>query len=324
MSFDLRISLQKLDVLARVVRLGGVGRAAEDLYVVQPAVTAQIRSLEQRTGVELFRRQGRRMGLTPEGEALYLWAEEVLERTRSCEAHLDELLSGAAGRARIGADLSTGLYVLSPVLAAFRAGRDRAEIELSVADADRLLQDVRAGTLDLAVIAGHRGAPPADLEVERIGSDELVLVASGEVRRAAAALAVAELASLPFVDAPGGLLPFEHPHVTLRTADPEARKHAVLEGEGLTLLSRAAVASELRSGLLRAIAVTDLDLELPVTLVRRADSTLTPLQRQLVEDITVAVRVPQRLRRAAPDEPVEVLAPSRAEAPDQSCSANRP
>src|SRR6266487_757938 len=96
-SLDLRISLHKLDVLSRVVQLGGVSRAAEDLFVAQPVVTSHIRSLERRLDVVLFYREGRQFHLTDAGQIVHAWAQDVLTRTRELERDLGALSDGSTG-----------------------------------------------------------------------------------------------------------------------------------------------------------------------------------------------------------------------------------
>src|ERR1700760_5005074 len=84
-TFDNRITFQKLEILCLVVDLGGVTRAAEHLWVAQPVVTAHIRSLQERLGVTLFHREGRRTILTDAGQQVYQWAQDVLSRTEQMQ-----------------------------------------------------------------------------------------------------------------------------------------------------------------------------------------------------------------------------------------------
>lgn len=278
----MRVSLQKLEVLTRVVELGGIGRAADDLHVVQPAVTAHIRSLESLVGAQLLERTGRHVSLTPAGRVAYLWAEDVGARTLALERELDGLRAGTSGRAFVGADPAGAAHLLPPVLERFVRDHPDAEVQLVSADADRLVRDLHEHTIDLALVAGRERPWSPELAVSWLGVTEHVLVGS---RRAPAAEAIhaAQLADLPFVDAHDGLLPpGVAKHGVLRIVDPEARKRVVLETDSLTVLPRAAVRAELAAGRLRAVAILDLDLRIPVWLVHRADHAATPLQARLV------------------------------------------
>ena len=179
MALDLRISLHKLDVFSRVVQLGGVGRAAEDLFVAQPVVSAHLRSLESRLGsAELFYREGRQLRLTEAGRAVHDWAEDVLTRTRELERHLAGLSDGSTGSVAMGASMSVGSYVLPRVLANFRARHPGATLRLGIASTERAIEDTRAGVLDFAVVVTEPTLELPGMEIEQIGSDQIVLVAA--------------------------------------------------------------------------------------------------------------------------------------------------
>jgi DNA-binding transcriptional LysR family regulator len=108
MALDSRVTLHKLEVFSLVVELGGVSRAAEQLFVSQPVVSAHIRSLEQRVGARLFYREGRHLRLTEAGRAVHGWANDVLTHTRELSRHLDGLSDGTQGSVVVGASMSVG------------------------------------------------------------------------------------------------------------------------------------------------------------------------------------------------------------------------
>ena len=103
---DTRITLYKLEVFDLVVELGSVSRAADQLFVSQPVVTAHIRSLEQRIGGRLFYRKGRQLVLTEAGRAVHAWARDVLTHTHELSRHLDGLSDGSRGSVVLGASMS--------------------------------------------------------------------------------------------------------------------------------------------------------------------------------------------------------------------------
>jgi DNA-binding transcriptional LysR family regulator len=301
MSVDLRISLQKLEVLMNVVRLGGVGRAAEAMYVAQPAVTAHIRSLEERLGARLFYREGHQLYLTPPGEAVYKWAEEIFRVTGEFDRELADLSSGASGSVTIGAGTSIGSYVLPLVLARYRERNPGAGISLSVAKVDQVIDEVRRGDVDFAVVSLESDAELPGMSVELVGAEEIVLVADPDWSPCGGPVRLADLATLPMVDMPEGLVRGSYAMNRLREAGvsgfdvvlelghPEAVKRAVQDGVGLALLSRSAVQEELRSGRLVEVSIADIRLSVPISLVRRQDKELAPLQQKLVDEIVGAL-----------------------------------
>jgi DNA-binding transcriptional LysR family regulator len=302
MSLDLRITLHKLDVLSRVVQLGGVGRAAEDLFVAQPVVSAHLRSLEKRLGgAELFYREGRQLHLTETGRAVHAWAEEVLTRTRELDRHLSGLSDGTTGSVVMGASMSVGSYLLPHVLTRFRTKNPGVELRLSISSTEHAIEDTRTGTLDFSVVLTEPNFELPGMEVEEIGSDEIVLVAAPKSEPASDIISVEELRRLPFIETPEGFIRRAYVEQQLREAGvvdrnvvlqlghPEAMKRAVQEGLGVTLLFRTAVASELVSGALREVKVQGLGVVVPISLVHRKGKSLSALHKSVIAEIRAAV-----------------------------------
>ena len=304
MSIDLRISLHKLEVLSHVVKLGGVGRAAEKLFVAQPVVTAHIRSLERRLGVELFYRDGRQLRLTEVGEAVHAWAEDVLARTRECDRLLCGLSDGSTGRVVMGASQSVGSYLLPRVLASFRANHPNAELRLGISTSERAIEDTRTGAVDFSVVVTEPNLELAGMTVEQIGTEELILVSSPYSEPYEDVISVQDLARLPFIDTGEGSIRgtfveqrlsaagFADRNVVLELGHPEATKRAAQEGLGVTLLSRTAVRSELESGLLREVRIQGIDIVVPISLVRRAGKRISTMHNELIGEIRAALVAP--------------------------------
>ena len=294
---DTRISLRKLEVFSLVVQLGGVGRAADQLYVSQPVVTAHIRSLEQRLGVKLFYREGRQIHLTEAGLAVHGWAEDVLTRTRELDRHLGGLSDGSQGTVVLGASMSIGSYTLPAVMTRFREQNPRAELRLSISDTEHAIEDTRAGILDFAVIVSEAGLELPGMVAEQVGSDEIVFVTAPDAGPDHDTLTPEELARLPFIEAPVGIirrtfvdrqlsrLGITDRHVVLELGHPEAMKRATATGLGVTLLFRSAVAEELADGSLRELHVLGADVTVPVYIVRRSGKFLSPLHEGLIREI---------------------------------------
>jgi DNA-binding transcriptional LysR family regulator len=301
MSLDLRITLHKLEVLSLVVQLGGVGRAADQLFVAQPVVTAHIRSLEERLGAKLFYREGRHLHLTEAGHAVHEWAEDVLMRTRELERHLAGLSDGSKGSVVLGASMSVGSYLLPHVLTTFRAEHPDVDLRLSISDTEHAIEDTRTGALDFSVVVTEIDVEIAGMEAEQIGSDALVLVAAPGAAPQTDVISVQALAGLPFIEAPQGLMRRTFVERRLRAAGivdrnivlelghPEAMKRATMEGLGVTMLFRSAVQRELEDGLLREIAMDGVEVVVPITLVHRKGKSFSAVHRRLLGAIREAL-----------------------------------
>ncbi len=144
--------LKSLRAFCQIARLGSVSRAAEALFVSQPAVSLQLKALEGSFGARLFERIGRRLNLTREGEILYELARPLVEQFDSLEDRFRSRVSGlSAGELHIAAGSSTILYLLPPLVRAFRAAFPDLRIEIrNVTGVDGMAL-VRSDAVDFAI-----------------------------------------------------------------------------------------------------------------------------------------------------------------------------
>ncbi len=167
--------LKPLRAFCQTARLGSVSRAAEALYVSQPAVTLQLQALERDLGVRLFERSGRRLTPTREGEALYELARPLVEGVDGLGAAFREQLRGLdAGELHVAAGSSTILYLLPRIVAAFRAAQPDVRLILHNVTGAGGLGLLRSDEVDLAV--GSMLDVPADLSYEPVYEFEPMLI----------------------------------------------------------------------------------------------------------------------------------------------------
>ncbi len=167
--------LKPLRAFCQVVRLGSVSRAAEALFVSQPAISLQLQALEREYGAHLFERSGRRLSPTREGQLLFEMAQPLVEGVDGLASSFRDKVSGLdAGELNIAANSSTILYLLPRIVDAFR--REHPEVRLTLhnaisADGTDLL---REDAVDLAV--GSMVDVPADLSYEPVYRFEPMLI----------------------------------------------------------------------------------------------------------------------------------------------------
>ncbi|MDR3374920.1 MAG: LysR family transcriptional regulator [Ancalomicrobiaceae bacterium] len=167
------LDLESLEIFRAVVTEGGVLRAATRLNRVPSNVTTRIRQLEERLGVALFRRQGRGLKLSAEGEKLLSYAERLI--SLSDEASLAVGGGGPLGRLRLGSLESAAGVRLPPILAEYHARHPGVSIELSTAPTAALIQKVLKFEVDAAFVS--EPFLSAGLESLACFDEELILIA---------------------------------------------------------------------------------------------------------------------------------------------------
>ena len=172
------IDLDTLEIFRTVVQEGGVIRAANKLNRVQSNITTRIKQLEQRIGRVLFRKQGRGLVLSPEGELLLSYAQRLFRLADEAE---NELRSGRAiGVFRIGALESTAGSRLAPILSRFHRQHPGVVVELVTGTTGALLQRVASFEIEAAFVS--EPFTPGTLDSRKVFEEELVLVTGKDVR----------------------------------------------------------------------------------------------------------------------------------------------
>ena len=157
--------LKPLRAFCQTVRLGSVSRAAEALFVSQPAISLQLQALERELGVPLFERSGRRLVPSREGQLLYEMAQPLVENLDGLEARFRDKVRGLdAGELNIAANSSTILYLLPKIVERFRLHHPDVRLTLHNAISADGTDLLREDAADLAI--GSMTDVPADSQVD--------------------------------------------------------------------------------------------------------------------------------------------------------------
>jgi DNA-binding transcriptional LysR family regulator len=265
--------LPNLETFARAAELSSFTAAARALDLTQAAVSQRVQALEEDLGVQLFRRQGGRVLLTEAGRRLYDYAQSILELHREARAAVTGRKEPVTGELHLAASSVPGEHLLPELLSAFQQRHPHVQVRATVADSQRVLEQVEHGQVHLGLV-GRKGDSP-HLEHRSFACDEMVLVVPAThpwARRRR--IALADLSRQPLVlreQGSGSRWCLEQAlaragksladlRVALELGSNEAIKEAVLRGLGLAMLSTQAVEREVHAGRLHAVAVTGLAL----------------------------------------------------------------
>jgi len=188
----------RLKVFYTVAQKLSFTKAAQVLFITQPAVTKHVRELEQQLGVGLFKRNGNSIALTPAGQLLLQHAIKILEDYAVMENELAQLSSTAGGSIRIGASTTLAQYVLPGILALFKAARPAVSFSFANGNSEQIEQRLMQGQLDMGIVEGNSHHP--QIMYEPFAQDEIVLVArTGSKLARQAELKAEQLHTVPLV-----------------------------------------------------------------------------------------------------------------------------
>jgi DNA-binding transcriptional LysR family regulator len=279
---------RQLAAFCAVVERKSFSQAADRLGVTQPAVSLQIRSLEERLGRRLFDRSGRRVEPTEVGLRLYRGAQKLL----ALEQQLLEDVAGdedgeLRGELAIGAATGPGATVVPVLLCEFQRENPEVRVELTISDTQSVIEAVARRELELGVV----GATPRHRSVayEPFFKDEVVLVCPPDHPFAGKTISIDDLRGEQLVLMQEGAGVRQVIEEELRKAGKRLRdldvklelglqesvKSAVEGGYGVTFISRTAVESELADGSLAAARVRGLEPSRQISLVRASGRQAT-------------------------------------------------
>ena len=287
------MTFHQLRIFDTVARHRSYTRAADELRLTQPAISAQVRELEQAFGLPLFERSGRQIFLTEAGRELHAYAQRIFGLVEELRTVMGDLQQLKRGRVTLSTVSTAGAYVVPPLLGAFRSQHPGIIISLEVTNRATVQRRLAENEVDLTIM----GRPPQGIPhvAQPFLSDELVVIAAANSPLTRLGrLSVERLAQEPFVMrelGSGTRLAAEEffeaqkvkVQVGLELSTPSAVKGAVAAGLGVTVLSRHAIKAELMLGRLRVLDVEGFPLKRQWHVVYREDKRLSRAAQAFME-----------------------------------------
>lgn len=286
------LNLNQLRVLEALGRTGSFTRAAGLLFVTQPAVTAQIRQLEQQCGTKLFERLRRSAQLTPAGETLFRYAQRIFALAAEAEQSLELARQLKTGRLRLVASLTAAAYYLPDLMTAFHERNPGIQLQLTAANSLTVAQRIRDFVDDLGVLSSSADDP--NLVLTPLCEDPVVLIVPPRHRWARKrSLSIHTLEGQPLVlREPGSgtraLIEscLTKHRVTVRPlmelASNEAIKRTVERGNALALISAAVVQREAHAHRLAIVRIREPGLLRRYSLVYHRERRESPVLRAML------------------------------------------
>jgi DNA-binding transcriptional LysR family regulator len=280
---DLPFTLDQLRILRAIASEGSFKKAADSLYVTQPAVSLQIQNLEKQLDVALFDRGGRKAQLTEAGHLLLSYCDRILSQCQEACRALDDLHNLKGGSLIVGASQTTGTYLMPRMIGLFRQKYPDVSVQLQVHSTRRTAWGVANGQVDLAIIGGELPPDLNDLlQVVPYANDELALVlppkhplsrlpelTKEDLYRLGFVCLDAQSTTRKMVDQllTRSKLDVGRMKIEMELNSFEAIKNAVQSGLGAAFLPVVSIERELASGSLHRPQVSDLQVRRQLKLI---------------------------------------------------------
>ncbi len=259
---------RRLQVFSTVARLLSFTKAGEVLYMTQPAVTFQVRQLEEHFNTRLFDRTHNRISLTEAGELVKGYADRILALYGEMENDVRRMTGDVSGPLSLGASTTISEYVILSLLGKFQAKYPDVTVRLSVANTLGVVHMVENNEIDLGIVEGP--VHNKNLSTEALWNDELVLICPPTHTLAGREkVSLEEISEYPFISREEGSgtrevtedyfkehdVDFSNLNVAMQLGNPESIKSAVEAGLGVAILSVATLEKELKLGTLAAVSL---------------------------------------------------------------------
>ena len=271
---------RRLKVFHTVARLLNFTKAADALHMTQPAVTFQIRQLEEQFNTRLFDRTHNRVSLTEAGQRVYTFSDRIFELYDEMDNAVREMTGDVSGVVAIGASTTIAEYMLPFLLGDFKTEHPDVNIRLKVSNTEGIVGMVENNIIDLGIV--EASVNNKNLQVDVCRMDRLVVIMPPTHELAGMeVLTPQQLIPYPFICREEGsgtreviqeymAEHFDHENLTicLELGSPEAVKGAVEAGMGVSIMSESTIEKELKLGSLVAIPLTP-GLERPFSFVHQ-------------------------------------------------------
>src|SRR5690242_13221421 len=296
------MDFDQLETFLEVARLSSFSRAAEKRFRTQPAISAQIRALEDEIGAKLLDRSGGKVSLTAAGKAFQKYAEDALQARKNIVNAMAEMERVPRGEIVVSANEGTCLYVLPEVFAEFKKQYPGVSVNINRLESAGILESIIDNSADFGIVS----LPVNDnrLTVVPIHRDELVVIVPPRHPLAKSkSVSIADAARYPLLVPETGhtrdnIEQLFHErklklNVSMELDSSELLKRFVAADVGIGFIARSNVEADARAGLVVAIPLAEVTIRRDLALVFRKDKALSRAALAFI-DIAVKLKAPKQ------------------------------
>lgn len=297
----MNVNLLKTFVI--VTECGTLSKAAEKLFVTQPALSQQIKQLENYFSVQLIERTNKGINLTEAGKILYHYASKVVKLCEDLEKEMDTLRLSISGLLVVGATSAIGGYAVPCSIFIFKEKYPEANIKLRVGNKRQVEEELKNGLIDVAVIEGKR--PKGEIITEEIATEELVVIApNNDCWSNKSSITLEEFLKEPLIMREQGSgtreiiketfeslgIKISDLNVVMELSSIDSIKAAVEAGHGISIMPTIALKKELYNKTLVALKIEGVSIQQKIYVAYKEDK----LKNKLAKAFIHFMRLPSR------------------------------
>ena len=267
------LNLSQLQTFVTVVAEGSMTAAADKLYLTQPAVSQQMKNLEDELDVELIVRGSKQIRMTAQGEVLYEHAKKILSLVQQTEISIKSVGAQLRGELRIGTLNSIGLHLMSPVVSRLLKYNPDFKIKVEYASGESLIQSYKKGELDILVLPEterHFKVTLPDSKAQILYQEEMWLVGPGKDEFYPPQLQLAEIKKIPYVHFSNEFPEFDQIlkdkvgtlQAVFESSNVGTLKRVIESGLGVGFLPSHSIRKQVRGGRLNHVRVLDFEYKM--------------------------------------------------------------
>lgn len=294
------MDLHYLEIFNTVAKYESFKKASETLYISQPALSVQIKKLEEQIGLKLFDKIGNKICLSENGIMLFNYTKKIFEIVGEIENNISDKKEFIGGTLNIGGSNTPGTYILPEIIGEFKKTYPGININLHIANTAEIAHLINNGTLDVAINGGSC-IYSTYIAVEKILEDRLVLITSPQnYCNSNSIISIDELKEMSFVvhKTDSQLYTYYKKYidelnveenVSMCLGNIDAIKKAVSSNLGITLIPHSAVKLELQFGILKELKIDNYQLMYPYNLIYNKNKFLSITTKKFIELIRASI-----------------------------------
>ena len=297
------MNIRHLKIFIMVADCGKMSTAAEKLFISQPSVSQAIREIEDYYGIKLFERLSKKLYITKSGEMLLKYARHIVESFDEMEMELKN--TGQNICLRVGATVTVGTCILNPIIKKFENNEDNISSKIIINNTNVIESMILKSELDVGIVEGT--IKNKDIVKIPIYRDKLVLV-SGKYNKFynSKSIKLQDLQGADMImrevgsgsrDIFDSLIHRENIEVNEKwsSTNTDSIKNAVIEGQGLGVLSTLMIQEEVKSGKLHMIEIEDVDISRDICVIYHKNKFISDYLKNFIEDSISCFKMPCKL-----------------------------